>query len=281
MNDKDTKQDVKNFYDQVGWQMVSEGTYQNSQYEDLRSVSRRYINKCHLRVNRHLKLKGKYLLDAGSGPIQYPEYLTYSEGYKYRVCLDISIVALIEARDRIGSGHGYFVVADVANLPFKNEIFDGIVSLHTLHHLPVSDYLHAFEDLKRVLKPKCTAVVVNGWRESSLMNWFEKPVRFTEKLFRRITPSSNQIQESMSDDQRKPKGTYVHKINAQGLRNLLGPNFNITIGVWRSVNVRFLRAIIHPFLFGRFLLWILFGLEELYPAFFGEKGQYPLITLKK
>lgn len=281
MNDKDTKQDVKNFYDQVGWQMVSEGTYQNSQYEDLRSVSRRYINKCHLRVNRHLKLKGKYLLDAGSGPIQYPEYLTYSEGYKYRVCLDISIVALIEARDRIGSGHGYFVVADVANLPFKNEIFDGIVSLHTLHHLPVSDYLQSFEDLKRVLKPKCTAVVVNGWRESSLMNWFEKPVRFMEKLFRRITPSSNQIQESMSDDQRKPKGTYVHKINAQGLRNLLGPNFNITIGVWRSVNVRFLRAIIHPFLFGRFLLWILFGLEELYPAFFGEKGQYPLITLKK
>ena len=53
----------------------------------------------------------------GSGPIQYPEYLTYSEGYQYRLCLDISIVALIEARKRIGE-KGLFVVADVSNLPF-------------------------------------------------------------------------------------------------------------------------------------------------------------------
>ena len=86
MDDQETKQDVRKFYDQVGWQMVSAGTYQNAQYEDLRPVSRRYIHKCHLRVNRYFKSTGKYLLDAGSGPIQYPEYLTYSKEYQYRVC---------------------------------------------------------------------------------------------------------------------------------------------------------------------------------------------------
>ena len=42
------------FYDQVGWQQVSEGQYQNARYEDLRPVSREYIHRCHLRVNRHL-----------------------------------------------------------------------------------------------------------------------------------------------------------------------------------------------------------------------------------
>jgi ubiquinone/menaquinone biosynthesis C-methylase UbiE len=116
------------------------------------------------------------------------------------------------------------VVADVANLPFKDEIFDGIISLHTLHHLTVTDYVPAYENLKRVLKKNRTAVIVNGWGESMLMRW---------------------------------------------------------ISVWRSVSVRFLRAMIHPFLFGRIWLWILFGLEELFPTFFGEKGQYPLITFTK
>ena len=78
--------------------MESDGFYQNARYEDLRPVSREYIERCHLRVNRHLDRPGKFLLDAGSGPIQYPAYLTYMEGYQYRVCVDISIVALQEAR---------------------------------------------------------------------------------------------------------------------------------------------------------------------------------------
>ncbi len=65
---------------------------------------------------------GRFLLDAGSGPIQYPEYLTYSDGYRYRVCVDISAVALVEARRRIGK-QGLFVVADVSALPFAIVMF--------------------------------------------------------------------------------------------------------------------------------------------------------------
>ena len=34
-----------------------------------------------------------------------------------------------EARKRIGA-HGLFVVCDVANLPFRPDVFDGVVSLH-------------------------------------------------------------------------------------------------------------------------------------------------------
>ena len=182
MNDQDPKQDVRKFYNQIGWQKVSEGTYQNARFEDLRPVSRVYIHKCHLRVNHHLNSTGKYLLDAGSGPIQYPEYLTYSAGYEFRTCLDISIVALIEARDRIGCGHGLFVVADVANMPFKKNVFDGIVSLHTLHHLPGDDYVPTYHDLRRVLKKGGKAVVVNGWDESMIMKWFRKPILLMERL---------------------------------------------------------------------------------------------------
>jgi SAM-dependent methyltransferase len=275
------KQSVRSFYDEVGWQQVSEGVYQNAMYEDLRPVSREYIHNCHMRVNRYLAHKGKYLLDAGSGPIQYPAYLTYSEGYQYRICLDISIIALFEARERI-AGHGLFVVSDIANLPFAKDTIDDIVTLHTIHHVPREDYPQAYRELKRVLKPGGRAVVVNGWDSSSLMRLMSFPVKVMERLLFR-KPEQSEAAEEFNDDQqaRKPEGTFVHKLDAKGLRDLLGEDFKIDIKVWRSVSVRFLRAMIHPFLLGRLWLKILFLKEELFPRFFGEKGQYPLVLFKK
>ena len=284
MTDKSIKEDVRHFYDQVGWQKISSGVYQNAEYEDLRPVSRAYIHKCHLRINRHLNQAGKYLLDAGSGPIQYPEYLTYSTGYQYRVCLDISIVALMDARERIGD-HGLFVVADVANQPFAEGVMDGIVSLHTLHHLTADDYLPAYHELKRVMKSGAKAVVVNGWGASRLMRFFRYPMLLMERITRRKRSAPDVKTEKQTEQpaakSSKPEGTFVHKLDAWGLRELLGPDFPIKITVWRSVSVRFLRAMIHPYLLGRFWLAVLYTLEELFPKYFGEKGQYPLITFTK
>ena len=281
MEKKSTKQDVRRFYDRIGWQKVSEGTYQNAQYEDLRPVSHPYIHKCHLRINRHLKRPGKFFLDAGSGPIQYPEYLTYSEDYAYRVCLDISIVALEEARERIGRDHGMFIVGDVANLPFMSDAFDGIVSLHTLHHLPAEDYIPAFHALKRVLCPGATAVVVNGWSDSRFVNVFRKPMLLMERFMLPKKTDDTLQADKPGNTGKKPSGTFVHKLDAQGLRDQLGKDFPIEIRVWRSVSVRFLRAMVHPWLFGRFWLWILYQMEELFPIYFGKKGQYPLIMFEK
>lgn len=281
MGENSTKRDVRHFYDQIGWQKVSEGTYQNAQYEDLRVVSQIYVHKCHLRVNRHLKAIGKFLLDAGSGPIQYPEYLTYSEGYQYRVCLDISVVALVEARNRIGSKHGMFVVADVAQLPFKDDVFDGIVSLHTLHHLTAEEYVPAYYDLKRVLVGGSIAVIVNGWSNSGFVRFFRKPMLLMERIMSKKEEQGQTKGKKSNRTTEKPQGTHVHKLDAAGLRTQLGVDFPINIHVWRSVSVRFLRAMIHPLLLGRFWLWILYGLEELFPGFFGERGQYPLITFSK
>ena len=274
------QQDVRQFYDAVGWQQVSEGVYQNAQYEDLRPVSREYIHKCHLRVNRHLRHSGKYLLDAGSGPIQYPEYLTYSEGYQYRVCLDISIVALKDARDRI-KNHGLFVVADIARLPFRSDVFDDVVSLHTIHHLPPEDYKPAYFGLKHVMKPGATAVVVNGWSDSVFMRIFCFPMRIMEKLFHIGEDRTADAKPTTDVISKKPAGTFVHKLTTTSLRQLLGEDFPIKIAVWRSVSVRFLRAMIQPALLGKFWLKVLYMKEEWFPGFFGEKGQYPLITFKK
>ncbi|MGE5072274.1 MAG: hypothetical protein ACM3MF_02515 [Anaerolineae bacterium] len=79
---QNTKQQVREFYDRIGWsQAGDDGLYQNARYEDLRPVSQDYIHRCHLRVSRHLAPSGRFLLDAGSGPVQWPEYLAYSQGY--------------------------------------------------------------------------------------------------------------------------------------------------------------------------------------------------------
>jgi len=276
-------QEVKAFYDGIGWQVTDEGVYQNARYEDLRPVSRDYIHRCHLRVNRYLSHRGKYLLDAGSGPIQYPEYLTYSEGYQYRVCLDLSLVALIDACQRIGS-HGLFVVGDVANMPFSNEVFDNVVSLHTFHHLPKEKTKCAYHEVFRVLKPRAAAVIVNGWNYSPLMKRMNWLIKIGEK-FLRNTKANEKLSESTernsSQLSNKPEGTFVEKFDAKVFKKEIMPDFHMQICVWRSVSVRFLRAVVKPGWGGKFLLKKIFWLEEKFPRYFGENGQYPMIIMEK
>jgi SAM-dependent methyltransferase len=279
------KQRVREFYDQIGWQQVSEGVYQNALYEDLRPVSRRYIHDCHLRVRRHLRPQGRYLLDAGSGPIQYPEYLVYSQGYTYRVCADISIVALQEARQRAGA-HGLYVVADIANLPFKSAAFEGVVSLHTIHHLPPGDYVRAYQELCRLLAPGCNAVVVNGWQDALLMRPFKPVIRLVKRARRWLRRQTGEDTPAAIDDlaaQHKLRraSTHVTKYNPAWLKASVGSLMPLKILVWRSVGATFLQYFVHGWLGGRLWLRLLFGLEERFPRFFGEKGQYPLIVITK
>jgi SAM-dependent methyltransferase len=288
----EVKQEVRKFYDQVGWQMVSEDVYQNARYEDLRPVSREYIHRCHLRVSQHIKPAGKLLLDAGSGPIQYPEYLEYSRGYQRRVCADISITALLEARKRI-EAHGFFVVADIANLPFKADAFDGIVSLHTIHHLPEGEHLRAYTELYRVLEPECSAVVVNGWPYSRLMSIADPFIRLSNRMrgiIRRLSGSSNSSRQAMKAQTQmaaqkrmdgKPKGTFTERHDVGWVKHQVRSSMPVEILVWRSVSVRFLRSLIHPESGGQFWLRLLYWLEERFPHFFGEQGQYPLIVIRK
>ncbi|NPV76147.1 MAG: class I SAM-dependent methyltransferase [Anaerolineae bacterium] len=284
MAETEVKQQVRQFYDQVGWQKMADGVYQNARYEDLRPVSAEYIHRCHLRVTPFLKRGGRFLLDAGSGPVQYPEYLTYSEPYQYRVCLDISYVALLEARQRLGE-HGLFVVSDVANLPFSSECFDGLVSLHTLHHLPPEEQQKAYREFYRVLSPGRNAVVVNGWTGSDLMGFFQPLVLLMERiglwLARLRGVQTSEPKPTQSAAVTEPTGTFVRKLDADWLRKTLSDEMKFEIRVWRSVSVRFLRAIIHRPLGGKLWLRFIFWLEELFPHFFGEKGQYPLIVIRK
>jgi ubiquinone/menaquinone biosynthesis C-methylase UbiE len=291
MNDEvDVKQQVRQFYDLVGWQLVGEDQYQNARYEDLRPVSSEYLHRCHLRVGRQLRPTGRLLLDAGSGPIQYPEYLQYSAGYARRVCADISLVALQAARQRIGD-HGLFVVADIANLPFKPGVFDGMVSLHTIHHLPEGQHLQAYAELYRVMASGSAGVVVNGWPVSPLMGLADPLIRLANRLryyAGRLTgkeePAPGKRRERRQrklDANGDPKGTFTNRHDVGWIYREVGACMPVEIRVWRSVSVRFLRALVHPWLGGKYWLRLLYQLEERFPRYFGENGQYPLIVIRK
>ena len=294
MSDQNIKKNVREFYDQVGWQMDGEVGYQNAQYEDLRPVSQDYIHRCHLRINRHIAKTGDYLLDAGSGPVQYSEYLTYSEGYHARVCMDISIVALREARKRLGE-KGLYVVGDIAHLPFKSGVFDGIVSLHTIHHVPMEDKLPAYEELYRTLKPGRNMAVVNGWTNAPLMVQMSGFMQFMRRArgwwLRNVKkqappppiPDNEAAEAPNAADKRQthPAGTFVQKLSAEWLVQALAGRMDFEIYVWRSVNTAFLRSVIHPGWGGRFWLKVIYAMEEVFPRWLGRIGQYPLVVVKK
>jgi ubiquinone/menaquinone biosynthesis C-methylase UbiE len=272
---ENTKQQVREFYDQIGWLQVGAGLYQNARYEDLRPVSRDYIHKCHLRVNRHLASRGDFLLDAGSGPVQWPEYLTYSAGYRFRVCADLSITALREARTRLGAG-GLYVIADIANLPFKSEVFDGVVSMHAIHHLALSEHRRAYVEFNRVLKAGREAVIINGWHNPLLMRMAEPLIRSGRWLTGR---SSKKKKNWSAEDEQA--GTFVEKMTPHWLKNELKGVVKFEIFPWRSLSPRFMRWFVRPILAGGAFLEFVFWLEERFPKFFGENGQYPLIVLRK
>lgn len=288
MTENNTKQQVREFYDQVGWHEVGDGHYQNARYEDLRPVAREYIHRCHLRVVSHIHPTGRYLLDAGSGPIQYPEYLEYSKGYEYRVCADISIQALLEARARIGE-HGLFVVADIANLPFAPDVFDGLVSLHTIHHLSREEHLKAYLELSRVLLPGRSAVVVNGWHKPPLGEAIRKLRVFTlriqgfvyHRLLRRPRRPEkiNPVASFQGDNDLK--STFVQKNHPAWFRSEIGSQLPLEIWVWRSISVKDMRTFIHEGWGGRGILRGLYWLEERFPHWFGVNGQYPLVVIRK
>ncbi len=139
--------------------------YQNARYEDLRPVSREYIHRCHLRVGATWLVPGVSCWMPVPGRSNTRNTWHIREGYQYRVCADMSITALKEARKRL-TGRAARAVRGVRCC--QAAVHSGClrrvrVACTRIHHLPVDDQATAFGELYRVMAPGQTAVVVNGW----------------------------------------------------------------------------------------------------------------------
>jgi ubiquinone/menaquinone biosynthesis C-methylase UbiE len=274
----DPRSQVKSFYEQVGWNRARSGVFVDAaRAEDLRPVSHAYRTQCHLRVNRYLPDSGKFLLDVASGPVQYPEYLSYSESYTYRLCADITHKALCEARTVVGE-KGLYVQCDITRLPFAPDSLDGIVSLHTIYHVPQEEQMLAFREIHRTLMPGGAAAVIYSWdRFSPLMGLFLFPywlAVFALKMLRQFLRLLRGTGRS-----RGPQ-LYFRVHPYRWFKHNLSPLMDFETVVWRSVNVPFLKIYVHGRPGEKFLAW-LYALEEKYPRFFGRLGAYPLFNIRK
>jgi hypothetical protein len=119
-----------------------------------------------------------------------------------------------------------------------------------------------------------------------LMRFFVVPIKWKNRTRKRIKRTIDNLRSGQTTAEHpkpktKIKGTYVIKHDAEWLKNEIGSIMQLDIFVWRSVSVRFLRGYIFPHMGGKWLLSKLYDLEERFPRFLGEHGQYPLIVIRK
>jgi ubiquinone/menaquinone biosynthesis C-methylase UbiE len=253
---------VRDFYERSGWQAEttgSEAVYADAElWEDLRPCAAEYVSACRRKVLEYLPPSGERILDAGSGPIQYPEYLEYSSGFATRVCVDLSQRALDEARRKLGARGGY-VLASLLQLPFPDDHFDAAVSLHTIYHIESDQQDSAVRELLRVLKPGAKAIVV-----------YSNPDRLAARLKRLV--------HGRSSPDSGPIYFFAHPLSWW---QRFSDQAALEIVPWRSLNANESRRLIPDNALGARMFRALPWFEQAYPRAATWAGCYPMVVLTK
>ena len=283
------KEQVSAFYDQIGWQTNDAGVFEDgARFEDSRPVARDYVHQCHMRVRRHLAKEGAFFLDAASGPIQFPEYLTYSSGYQYRICADMSFAALKQAQRKLGD-KGVCLLCDITELPLKEQVVDGFASISTIYHIPAEQQAQAVRELYRVLKEGRTGVVVYSWgSRAPLMRVMNLTPRIAWAKLRRLFGAGSRPGSSAPEAraignpaERSTPTLYFFCHDFRWYLREVEQVFGASLAVWRSMSVPFMKTFVHAGFLGRKLCGLIFRLEEMFPRSLGRLGQYPMFVLSK
>jgi SAM-dependent methyltransferase len=277
------KTSVQAFYDERGWAWdEAKGAFADAAlFDDLRPASAAYRLRANERVREALPPSGDLILDAASGAIQFPDYVRFSEGYRRRVCVDLSRLGLVEARRRI-AGHGLFVLADVTRLPFAAGAFDAVVSLHTLYHVPADEQGTFLAEIARVLKAGRRAVVVSAWATSPFDLLLRLPGALRRRLRslgrRLLAPGREPAPAAPFVDAGPP--LYFYPTRRSWLRVHLPSALRLEARCWRSLSVDVLRRLPDAG-WGPAFTRGLARAEDRWPRLFAWLGVYPLLVLEK
>lgn len=281
---------VQQFYDEFGWRRTDENIFgDTARFSDRRPISAGALDDAHQRVKEHLDSGGEYLLDVASGPV-LDEYLGYASGFRCRVCVDLSVVALREASRRVGDA-GAYIVGDITNLPFVDDSMDGVISLHTIYHVPRDEQARAFTEIARVLRPGRSGVVVYQWAAPSALRWRELtpvqrlvafPFRVARRLFRAARRAWRRLAMGSSQVAGDParRRLYAHSHTYRWFAQQSWP-FSWTLFSWSMVTAEFRQRYIHEQLLGGQLLGAMRFIERRFPSLAGRVGRFPLIVIRK
>lgn len=260
---------ISKYYNTEGWVEVNGNTEDAKRFEDLRKHSREYVTKCRLRLLRHIPNKGINFLDMASGPIQYKEYFNYSLGFEKRHCVDLSSDALNSAKSKIGE-HGVFHHGSFFDLEFEKNFFDCAISVHTIYHIEKEMQSIAVEKLINVTKVGSPVIIIYS-NPNSLVNKFSsssfiKALRFLKNNFYSKAEKKTSLY------------FYAHDLEWWNQFEKLA---NVEIFPWRSFDSDYQKRIFPNNILAKYLLRILFLLEDKFPNFFAKNFQYPMIVLSK
>jgi ubiquinone/menaquinone biosynthesis C-methylase UbiE/uncharacterized protein YbaR (Trm112 family) len=273
------KKRVFDYYNEVSYKVKdSLKIYGDSpKWVDFREVTSNYIKTCFARASKHLPSSGKYLLDIASGPIGLAEYMSLSDGYEFRICADISINALIQAKiniERAGK-KGIYLCGDITNIPIRDNSCDAVLCQHTLYHIPKDDQQTAVNEMYRVAKPNSKIVIIYSWFYHS---WFMNISLNVIQLYRIIRHFAGKLYVRLVKS--KPR-LYFYPHSPRWFKKSFPFSEDIEFFCWRSTNKYFLELYIHKWLFGEKILKKLLKIEEKHSKFMSRFGDYPAIVITK
>jgi len=273
MNDN-AEESISNFYNTVGWETEGEITEDAKRWEDLRAHAKEYVSKCRLRVLRHIPDNGLNILDMASGPIQYKEYLEYSNNFEKRYCVDLSSKALESAKRKIGD-RGVFLHGSFFDLDMEENFFDCAISLHTIYHMDKDKQEEAVRKLVYVTKPGKPVIIVYlnpNTFESFLKSLLSVRLRRSiKRLLLKSEKENEQLEEVNIYNYQHPLEWW----------NKFSDIAEVKILPWRSFLSETQKMLIPNNKIGSKMFDVLFNLEERFPNFFVKYFQYPMIILTK
>jgi ubiquinone/menaquinone biosynthesis C-methylase UbiE len=268
MNNKAEKV-VSKFYNTIGWESNEGLTEDAKRWEDSREVAREYVSKCRLRVLRQIPSEGDKILDMASGPIQYPEYLKYSEKFKKRYCVDLSTSALAEALAKIGD-HGVFLEGSFFDINLEENFFDCSISLHTIYHIDKDMQEKAVRKLLYVTKPGKPIIVV-----------YSNPNTLISLPSRLIRSAKNFLScKNLGRDLESNSALYFYQHPNDWWRRF-EDIATVKMYPWRSFAANFTKLFVPNNTFGKKILDVILNLEDRFPNFFVKYFQYQMIVLIK
>ena len=136
---------------------------------------------------------GGGILDAGCGPGVDSDYMQ-SKGYEV-VGVDVSDKMIDLARKKNSKGH--FEKADIRELSFKPETFNGILASFSVIHIPKKDLSKTLCDFYKILK--YSGIIYLGIQEGKSQEIIiDEPLKLDEKIFLNII-SAEELRQSLKD----------------------------------------------------------------------------------
>ena len=270
----DAEERVSKFYNTVGWETDGEITEDARRWEDLREYATDYVEKCRLRVLRHIPEAGENLLDMASGPIQYKEYLEYSKNFKKRYCVDLSLSALEKAKKKIGD-HGVYLHGSFFDIPLEEDFFDCAVSLHTIYHIDKDKQEEAVRKLVKVTKQGMPVIIVYI-NPNTLISSLSSSLPF--RVLNRARNLLKKTEKVTENETGVSLYFYPHPIEWW---NRFSDVAQVQVLPWRSFSSNIQKILIPNNKLGGILFNLLFNLEERFPDFFVKRFQYQMIILTK